>query len=35
MTPDQKRKLWMWLIQTIISAITALAAAFGFTSCMG
>ena len=34
MTQEQKRKLWSWIVQTVISALTALATAFGMTSCI-
>lgn len=34
MNKEQKQKLWAWLVQTLISALTALATAFGMVSCV-
>lgn len=35
MDKDTKKKVWTWLVQTVIAALTALATALGITSCIG
>ena len=35
MNHEDKKKLWSWVVQTIIAALTALATAFGMVSCIG
>ena len=34
MDKETKKKIWSWIVQTVISALTALATAMGMVSCM-